>query len=128
MTNRTPLIIAATAAVLLAGCNQKDHTIVAGADGDNANNPVEAPVALPPSITSSKIYRCADSSVAYVDWLSDNKSANIKTDQSGTPTLVTAPEAGQPMTAAGGYEISGSASDASVKIAVPGHASQSCKA
>jgi hypothetical protein len=40
---------------------------------------------------------------------------------------VTAAEAGKPMTAAGGYSVEGTASAASVKIAVPGHPAQSCK-
>jgi hypothetical protein len=32
------------------------------------------------------------------------------------------------MTAAGGYSVEGSATASSAKIAVPGHAAQSCKA
>ena len=36
---RTPLLITLVAAAALAGCNSKDHTIVAGPDvGDNATN------------------------------------------------------------------------------------------
>ena len=124
---RTSLTITLAAAAALAGCNKSDHTIVAGPD-TGGNTAQSGPVALPPSITSSKIYRCADNKVVYVDWLSDNKSANVRTDQGGSPTQVTAPEAGKPMTAPGGYEVSGSASAGSVKIAVPGHGSQSCKA
>ena len=127
---RIPLLIALAAAAALAGCNKADHTIVAGPDeGDSgANVSANGPVALPPSITDSKIYRCADNKVVYVDWLSDNKSANVRTDKGGSPTQVTAPEAGKPMTAAGGYSVEGSAKEASAKIAVPGHPAQSCKA
>lgn len=123
---RTPLLITLAAAAALAGCNSNDHTIVSGPDtGDNAaaNGPVE----LPPAVVASKIYRCADNKVVYVDWLSDNKTANIRTEQGGTPTQVTAAEPGKPMTGPAGYELSGTATG-SVKIAVPGHASQSCKA
>jgi hypothetical protein len=117
------------AAAALAGCNRENHTIVAGGpeDGDNSAE-ANTPVTLPPSVSSSKIYRCADNVIVYVDWLSDGKSANVRTDQSGTPTQVTAPEAGKPMTAAGGYEIAGASGASAVKIAVPGHPSQSCKA
>ena len=70
---RTPLLITLAAAAALAGCN-KGHTIVAGDDtGDNDTNvAANTPIALPPSITASKIYRCADDQVVYVDWLSDN--------------------------------------------------------
>jgi hypothetical protein len=125
---RTPLLILAAAAAL-AGCNKENHTIVAaGPDqGDNSSE-TNSPVALPPSVVSSKTYRCADNKVVYVDWFSDNKSANVRTEPGGVATQVTAPEAGKPMSAAGGYQISGTAGAPSVKIAVPGHASQGCKA
>jgi hypothetical protein len=117
------------AAAALAGCNNKDHTIVAGPDVDNETNAAaNVPVTLPPAIAASKIYRCADNKVVYVDWLADNKSANIRTDQGGTPTQVSAAEPGKPMSAPGGYSLEGSASAHSVRIAVPGHAAQSCNA
>ena len=127
---RTPLLLTLAAAAALAGCNKEDHTIVGGdtvAD-DPSNAALNTPVELPPSIVASKVYRCADNKVLYVSWMSDNKSATIRTEQNGPPTQVTAPEAGQPMSAPGGYALSGTSSDSSAKIAVPGHPSQSCKA
>ncbi len=128
MNTRTHLLTAIAAAASLAGCNQESHTIGSGANAAEANATASPPVALPPTINRSKTYRCADNRVVHVDWLSDNKSANIRTEQLGTPTQVTAAEAGGPMTAAGGYQLSGTADAASVRIAVPGHAAQSCKA
>lgn len=127
---RTTLLITLAAAAALAGCNKQSHTIVAGGPEPDptANTAASGPVALPPSITASKIYRCADNKIIYVDWLSDNKTANIRTDKGGNPTSVTAPEAGKPMTAAGGYSLEGKASANEAKIAIPGHPSQSCKA
>ncbi len=128
---RTPLLLMLAAAAALAGCNKESHTIVAGPDADEANQSNaagKAPVALPPSIAASKIYRCADNKIVYVDWMSDNKSANIRTDKSGAPTQVVAPEAGKPMTGPGGYSLEGTASAKTVKLAVPGHPSQSCNA
>ena len=125
---RIPLLIALAAAAALAGCKE-NHTIVGGNPEDNeVNTAAKTPVALPPSVVSSKVYRCADDKVVYVDYLSDNKSANLRTDKGGSPTQVTAAEAGKPMTAAGGYSLEGASADASVKIAVPGHPVQSCKA
>ncbi|HEY6048791.1 MAG TPA: hypothetical protein VIV07_07075 [Sphingomicrobium sp.] len=125
---RTPLLITLAAAAALAGCNKDGHTIVGGSDaGDNETNvAANTPIALPPSITASKIYRCADDQVVYVDWMSDNKSANVRTTQGGPSTQVTTAEAGKPMTAAGGYSLSGSPTAGAVKIAVPGHPSQTC--
>ena len=126
---RTPLMLALGVAAALAGCHEENHTIVAGnPDDGDTNAATNTPVALPPSVTSSKIYRCADNKVVYVDWLSDGKSANIRTEQGGVPTQVTAAEAGKPMTGPAGYSIEGSAGASSAKIGVPGHAAQSCKA
>ena len=126
---RTPLLITLAAAAALAGCNNKDHTIVAGGpDTGDDNVAANAPIALPPSIVAGKIYRCADNQVVYVNWLSDNKTATVRTESAGSPIQVTAAEPGQPMTGPAGYEVSGTATDESVKIAVPGHPSQSCKA
>lgn len=113
----------------LAACNKENHTIVAGDPPDDSNAAAAAAnVVLPPSILTSKIYRCADNVIVYVDWLSDGKSATVRTDKAGTPTMVTAIEEGKPMTAEGGYSLAGNANAGSVKIGVPGHGSQSCKA
>jgi len=122
------LMLAAAAA--LAGCNKESHTIAAGGEpGDNEANATaaNANVQLPPSILATKLYRCADNSVVTVDYLSDNKSANVRLKEGGT-TQVTATDPGKPMTAAGGYSVEGSASSSSAKISVPGHASQTCNA
>jgi hypothetical protein len=126
---RIPLIITLAAAAALAGCNKESHTIVAGPDtGDNDVNVAKTPVQLPPSIVATKIYRCADNTVVTVDYLSDNKSANVHVGKDGATTQVIAPEAGKPMTAAGGYSVEGSATGSSATISVPGHSSQTCKA
>ena len=66
--------------------------------------------------------------MVYVDWLSDGKSANIRPAKDSPPTQVTAAEAGTPMTAAGGYSLTGTPAAATVRIAVPGQAEESCKA
>lgn len=126
---RTAPLMAVAAAALLAGCNQ-DNTIVAG--GPDTSDPAaqalqaNGPIALPPSVAASKTYRCADNSIVHVDWLSDGKSANVRTDKGGTVS-VTAAEAGQPMTGGTGYSVAGTADAASAKIATGG-AVQSCKA
>ncbi len=125
MNKLTPLLTLVAAAAL-AGCNQEPELVGGPDDGDAAA--ANTPIVLPPSISHSKIYRCADNLVIYVDWLSDNKSANIRTEKGGHPTQVTAAEEGGPLTAAGGFEIQGNGEAPSVRIAVPGHSSQSCKA
>lgn len=123
---RTPLILMLAATAALAGCNKESHTIVAGSpDSGESNTAAKAPIKLPPSIVATKLYRCADNSVVTVDYLSDNKSANVHVGQ-GAPTQVTAADAGKPMSAAGGYSVDGGPTSSSAKIAVPGHPSQTC--
>jgi len=126
---RTPLLLVLAATAALAGCNKENHTIIAGPDGDEANNApaTNEPIALPPSIASSKIYRCKDNSVVYIDWLSDNKSANFRAKQNDVPVTLSAPEAGQPMVA-DGYSLTGTPGGGSVTLARPGKGSQSCSA
>ena len=127
---RTPILIMLASAAALAGCNKENHTIVAGGEpGDpQANSAANANVQLPPSILATKLYRCADNSVVTVDYLSDNKTANVRAGKDSASTQVVAAEVGKPMTAAGGYSVEGSPAASSAKIAVPGHASQTCNA
>lgn len=126
---RTSLLLALAVTTALAGCNNSDHTIIAGPDGDEANQapPTNGPVTLPPSIQSSKIYRCKDNSVVYIDWLSDGKSANFRAKQTDVPVTLTTAEAGKPMVA-DGYSLTGTPSGNSVTLERPGKGSQSCSA
>jgi len=86
---RTSLILALGVAAALAGCNKENHTIVAGGPDESANNAESnGPVALPPSVTSSKSYRCKDNSLVYIDWLSDG-TARVKKTRNEVGTAVT---------------------------------------
>jgi len=127
---RTPLLLTLAAAAALAGCGNSDPIVVGGPNDDPANQAPAAngPVELPPSIAASKIYRCKDNSVVYIDWLSDQKSANFRADRGALPTHLTAPEPGQPMTAEGGYSLTGTAEAQTITLARPDKGSQSCKA
>lgn len=124
--NRTLCTILMVAAAALAGCDQSDHTITAGPADEPANS--AAPVQLPPSIAASKIYRCKDNSIVYIDWLSDNKSANFRAEKSAAPTQMIAPEPGQKMIGSEGYSLTGAATDGSVTLERPGKGAQACKA
>jgi hypothetical protein len=122
---RNAILIGLVAAAALAGCNKENHTIVAGDDSNDTNVATNASVVLPPSIAASKIYRCGDNSVVFVDWLSDNKTANVRTETTGSPTSVVAAEPGKPLTG-GGFSLTGSAAGSSVTLERPGHGSQTC--
>src|SRR3954468_5675116 len=124
---RTALLIPLAAAAALAGCDNKDHTIIAGGPADDVNSAQNGPVVLPPSIVASKVYRCADNQIVHVDWMSDNKSATCRPG-GAPPPQVAAAKPGKPMTGTGGFEVSGAANASSARIATPGHKSQSCKA
>jgi hypothetical protein len=84
---RTPLLITLAAAAALAGCNNSDHTIVAGPHIDDSDsNADNGPVALPPSIMGSKAYRCKNNQLIYIDWMSDGSARVKKTrEEIGTP-------------------------------------------
>jgi hypothetical protein len=125
---RTLLSLTIAAAAALAGCNQEDHTIESGPADPMANVTANAgPIELPPSISASKIYRCKDNSIVYVDWLSDKKTANFRADKAAAPTQLKAATEGEAMTAEG-YSLTGTAEAASITLTRPGKGSQSCKA
>ena len=122
------LTLAMVAAAALAGCNQEDHTITAGPDDTMGNQLANAPpIQLPPSIAASKIYRCKNNDVVYIDWLSDNQTANLRADKNGAATMLKSPAAGEPLVA-DGYSLTGTAAASSVTLTRPGKGSQSCKA
>ena len=114
------LIVAASTALI--ACEKE--TIVQG--GNEPAAVVVSNVVLPPSITASKTYRCKDSSLVHIDWLSDNMSANFRDEKSGPPVQLKAAAAGEAMTAEG-YSLTGDAKAASITVTRPGASAQSCK-
>ena len=120
-----PLIAVASVA-LLSACNKSDEPEVVGGPADPmaAQLANAAPVELPPSVKANKQYRCKDNSLIFVDFMSDDKTALLRTEKTGAATSLKATEAGQPFTAEGGFEVKGSGND--VTITVPGKAAQAC--
>jgi hypothetical protein len=123
MINRTTLA-AVAALITLSACQQE--TIVAGRKDDMAEDLAKAPkVVLPPSIKSTKAYRCKDGGLIYVDLFQGDKMANLRATKDGPATKLEAPEAGQPMVAEG-YSLTVSGN--SVNVTQPGKGAQACKA
>lgn len=119
-----PLIAAASVSLLSACNNNKEPEVVGGpADPMAAELANAAPVELPPSVKANKQFRCKDNSLIFVDFMSDDKTALLRTEKGGTATSLKAAEAGKPFTAEG-YEVSGSGDD--VTITVPGKGAQAC--
>jgi hypothetical protein len=93
------LFIAPLSMLALAACNQSETPAADTAAPDQATNTVAAgpPTKLPPSITASATYRCADNTILYVDFLGENEAADIRVgDKTATAVRVTPPEVAMP--------------------------------
>lgn len=126
---RTPLIIAAAAASLsLAACNNEPETVDTRAPDPMASQLANAaPVELPPPLKASVTFRCQPgNTLAYVDFFQGDKQANVRLDQNDAPTRLTAPEAGQPLTAEGGWSLEGN--EQSITLTAPNQGTKQCKA
>lgn len=129
MTIRTLPLVAAASLLALAACNSqpKGPEVVDTNPDPMANTLAHAkPVELPPAIKADKSLRCKDNSLVYVTFFEGDKLAIVRTKQGGTPTRLTAPAAGQPLTADGGWKMTGTPD--SIDLTQPGKGSQSCKA
>lgn len=117
---------ASIAAIMsLAACNNEPETISANRNDPQAAELAKAaPVELPPSIQTSRTYRCKDNSLFYADFYTNN-TAQVRTERTGTPTTLTAAEAGKAYTA-DGYSLSSNGT--SVSYTAPGKGTQNCKA
>ncbi|MET0361793.1 MAG: hypothetical protein ABW048_08595 [Sphingobium sp.] len=109
----------------LAACGQ---TPVEGGNGATADPMADqlanaAPVAMPPSIKSSKTYRCKTGALVKVDFLDDDLSANITPDGASTVALKAA-EKGKAFEGEG-YKVEGTASP--LTITLPGKGAELCK-
>ena len=130
---KTLLILAPLSMLALAACN-KSETPAADADAATAAATAE-PLPMPPSITASKIYRCADSTILHVDYLGKNESADIRVgEKTATAVRVNAPKveanaapapAGPMKSDDGKTSLSMSGTNVNVKLADKG--AQTCK-
>lgn len=127
MPHVTRIAAAASIAAFLSlsACNE-GNTITANEvqDPQAAELAKAPPVELPPSIVASRTYRCKDNSLLYTEFLS-NDTVRVRSEQGGTPTVLTAQDGNPPYTAEG-YSLSANASE--ITYSAPGKGSQSCKA
>ncbi len=127
MTNRILPTAAALALLSLAACNNKVEEVDTRAPDPMAAELKNASqIELPPAIEATVTFRCQPgNSLVYVDFFQGRKMANVRTDKTGTPTQLTAPEGGQPLTG-GGYTIDGTPK--AIKYTAPGKSALDCKA
>lgn len=120
-------LTAAAALMTLTACGQSQPEVVDNKAPDQiAEQAAQAvPVELPPAVKDSRSYRCKDNSIIYVDFLSDDKSANLRTDKAGAPTPLKADSPGQPYKS-DGFEVVGNGT--AITATIPGKGTQDCKA
>ncbi len=124
------LIVSAVAASLLAlsACNrQPSSPEVLDTNPDPMAKALanRAPVELPPGIKADKTMRCKDNSLLYVTFFEGDKMALVRTEKGGAINRLSASAAGEPLTAEGGWSMTGTTS--LITIAQPGKPSQTCK-
>ncbi|SEN34075.1 hypothetical protein SAMN05192583_2533 [Sphingomonas gellani] len=124
---KSPLLLPTAVLLLgLSACNKSQPQVVESNPDPMAtalaNRP---PVELPPSIKADKTMRCKDNSLVYVTFFDGEKQALVRTEKTGTPTRLTAPAAGEPLTAEGGWKMTGT--PATITLTRPGKAALSCK-
>lgn len=127
MRHTFSLTLPLLALAALSACGGPSEETVNDTMGDPMEQELAnaAPVELPPPLKNTEKYRCKDNSLVTVDYFVGDTQANIRTEEGGAPTRLTAPEAGQPFEAEG-YKVEGSGK--SVTITVPGKSAQTCNA
>lgn len=126
---KAPLpLAAATALFALAACNQSKTPEVVDANPDPMATTLanKAPVELPPTIKAEKTLRCKDNSLVYVTFFEGDKQAIVKTDTTSTGTLLKAANAGDPLTAEGGWSLKGTTDQ--ISLTAPGKGATTCHA
>jgi len=133
------ILLAPLSLLALAACNSSETPATAENAAETAATPA-ADIELPPAITATGTYRCADNTILYVDFLGKNEAADIRVgEKSAIAVRVTAPKAevpaadataaaepAGPLTSADGESsLSGSGDQINVKLA--GKGAQTCK-
>lgn len=127
---KTPLLSATAVALLaLTACQSKTETTsVANSTTENTTTAVTTPIEMPPAIKTEGSYRChGDNSLVKVTFFEAKKdgtmTAAVMSPPEAPPVQVSG-AAGAPMTADGGWALSGN--DTSFKLTQPGKAAQEC--
>lgn len=123
---KTPNLLAAAsfaALITLAACKSEPEVIGGPADPQRDALKNAPAVELPPTIAASRTYRCADNSLIYVDFLS-NDTATVRASQDGERHQLAKAESGA--FEADGYSVS--ANEATIQYKAPNQSEQRCRA
>jgi hypothetical protein len=123
---KNPILLAAPLLVLAACNSQPKQPEVLDSNPDPMANRLAnaAPVELPPAIRADKTLRCGDGSLVGVTFFQGDKLVSVRVPSTATPVRLTAPEAGQPFTAEGGWKLTGD--EKSVTVTPAGKAALTC--
>ena len=126
---KTISLLAWVAVAALAGCNKSSSSAneAAAAEANAAAAQANVVAEMPAAIVASKIYRCKDNSIVYIDWLAGDTTADIRTEKGGAATVLKADAAGGALTAEG-YALIGLPTAKVVTLTRPGKGEQACKA
>lgn len=125
---KSSLPFAAAALLALAACNSNSgspEVIDTNPDPMATELANAGKVELPPAIKAEKTMRCKDNSLAYVTFFHGDKQAIVRTDKAGTPTTLTAANAGDPLVADGGWKLTGTPEN--ITLEQPGKGSLTCR-
>ena len=127
---KTPLLSATAVALLaLSACHSKTETTTVGnSTTGNTTTAGTTPIDLPPAIKAEGSYRChGDNSLVKVTFFEAKKDGTMTAavmSPPDAPPVQLSGAAGAPMTADGGWSLSGT--DSSFKLTQPGKPEQSC--
>ncbi|WP_294267146.1 hypothetical protein [uncultured Sphingomonas sp.] len=119
-------LAAVIAALSLSACQNEPEVVNALPPDPLADQLANAaPVELPPAMKGSVSFRCQPgNSLVFVDFFQGDKLANLRTEKGGTATVLKADEAGKPLTAEGGYSLTGDMKN--IKVTIPGKGDLTC--
>ena len=123
-----PLLFAAAALLPLTACNTQakkaaaENAAVAANEAAAANAAAADP--LPPAIRDDKTFRCKDNSLAYVTFFQGDMQAVVRDKQDGPATVLKAAKTGDPLTADGGWKMTGD--EKGIMLTRPGKSEVSC--
>lgn len=111
----------------LAACNSESaqpQVIDTNPDPMASSLANAAPVELPPAIKADKTMRCKNGDLVYVTFFEGDRQAVVRTEKGGTPTTLKTADASTPLTAEGGWKLTGSTTE--IELTQPGKAALSC--
>jgi hypothetical protein len=125
LCTRTAFALAlGTTVLLVSACKNEPESMNTGTNDPMAAELANAAPPPPlPMIKSSHPYRCKDNSLIYVDFMTDDVSANFKADKAAPFTALKAPEKGKPFVSADGKTTVEAGSESTIT-----YNGQSCKA